>query len=224
VLRLYDRVMDSPIGSRVATVYFPGILFSVIVIGKLFALGESARTSYDPLHNLKLAHDVLGILFLAIYVGLVGFRAPVKRRLSSGWAALVALGGSFSLGFVVLAPVTTTSWPLFRVATVLVIGGTLWTIASMLVLGKCFGILPEVRGLVRKGPYRLVRHPVYLGEFVASIGLLLPVLSVTTVLIYCAFVALQVWRTYYEEAALSAAFPEYEEYARATSRLIPCIW
>ena len=43
----------------------------------------------------------------------------------------------------------------------------LWLLASVLALGRCFGVLPEARGLVTRGPYRTVRHPVYLGEIAA---------------------------------------------------------
>ena len=31
--------------------------------------------------------------------------------------------------------------------------------------------VPEARGLVTRGPYRLVRHPIYLGEYVGRAGL-----------------------------------------------------
>ena len=45
-------------------------------------------------------------------------------------------------------------------------------LVAALALGRCFGVLPEARGLVTHGPYRLVRHPLYLGELAAMGGLL----------------------------------------------------
>lgn len=44
--------------------------------------------------------------------------------------------------------------------------GAVFAIASLVSLGRCFAILPAFRGVVSGGTYRLVRHPIYLGEFV----------------------------------------------------------
>ncbi|MEM9696900.1 MAG: hypothetical protein AAGA56_30470, partial [Myxococcota bacterium] len=37
-------------------------------------------------------------------------------------------------------------------------------ILSLVTLGRSFAVLPSRRGLVRRGPYRLVRHPAYCAE------------------------------------------------------------
>ncbi|MGH7303806.1 MAG: methyltransferase family protein, partial [Candidatus Rokuibacteriota bacterium] len=42
--------------------------------------------------------------------------------------------------------------------------------ASLATLGRRFGVRPALRGLATKGPYRLVRHPIYLAYFIADIG------------------------------------------------------
>jgi protein-S-isoprenylcysteine O-methyltransferase Ste14 len=63
---------------------------------------------------------------------------------------------------------------------------------------------------------------VYLGELISAIGLLLAKPNVLIVLVFAVFVALQYWRTIYEERALSEAFPEhYPAYAKRVARLIP---
>ena len=90
------------------------------------------------------------------------------------------------------------------------------------ILGRCFGILPDVRGLVVRGPYRLVRHPLYLGELTAAIGIVIgsrhPVAAAGAWLV-C--LGLQIARTHYEESNLRAQFPAYEDYAARTKRILP---
>jgi len=91
----------------------------------------------------------------------------------------------------------------------------------VLALGRCFGVLPEARGLVTRGPYRLVRHPVYLGEIAALTGLTIAAPAPVHVAMLAVFIFAQLTRMRLEEAALTEAFPEYAAYAARTSRLLP---
>jgi len=85
-----------------------------------------------------------------------------------------------------------------------------------------FSLIPEARGLVRGGPYRIVRHPVYLAEIGLSLSLAFQGdLHTWSTLILGPFVCIQVIRSIYEERLLRATFPEYEEYSLKTSRLVP---
>jgi protein-S-isoprenylcysteine O-methyltransferase Ste14 len=104
----------------------------------------------------------------------------------------------------------------------LLVAGLVFSIASVAVLGRCFGILPDVRGLVVRGPYRLVRHPLYLGELTAAAGVVVgsrhPWAAAGAWLL-C--LGLQIARTHYEESNLRAEFPEYADYAACTKRIVP---
>jgi protein-S-isoprenylcysteine O-methyltransferase Ste14 len=97
----------------------------------------------------------------------------------------------------------------------------LWLLVSVLFLGRCFGVLPEARGVVRRGPYRLVRHPVYLGELGAWAGLAIAAPSVANGGVFAGLIVAQVVRMRLEERALAEAFPEYVAYASGTPSLIP---
>ena len=79
--------------------------------------------------------------------------------------------------------------------------------------------------VVRTGPYRIVRHPMYVGALVmypAMAGILGSMLALAiAALEMVAFL----WRTAREDRTLRSELPGYEEYARVTKyRLVPGIW
>jgi len=70
---------------------------------------------------------------------------------------------------------------------------------------------------VTGGPYALSRNPLYLGEGVASIGVVLPGFSPWHLLLLAVFVGSQVLRIRWEQQVLLAAFGD--EYARYLKRV-----
>jgi protein-S-isoprenylcysteine O-methyltransferase Ste14 len=107
------------------------------------------------------------------------------------------------------------------VGDAIAVAACVWLLASVLALGRCFGVLPEARGLVTRGPYRLVRHPVYLGEIVALAGLTIAAPTPAQLAVLAVFVTAQAMRMGMEEQALHDAFPEYASYAARTPRVLP---
>jgi protein-S-isoprenylcysteine O-methyltransferase Ste14 len=84
--------------------------------------------------------------------------------------------------------------------------------------------MAETRQLVTTGPYRFVRHPLYLAEEIAMVGVFVQFASVYTALLLAAQIAFQLRRMHNEELVLTASFPEYAAYQRHTARLVPGIY
>ncbi len=199
----------------------PAALWLVIAIRGWMALQVALASGAEwP----TLAHLSLNSIFLLLVAGLFVCRRPVQGRAARPVQALVAIAGTLALNLIGLLPPTTGGPLLLFLGGAMVVAGMAWSVVALAALGRCFGVFPEARGLVTRGPYRLVSHPLYLGEIVAGLGMVLPVLSPATLGIWVVFVALQCWRAVNEEQALVAVFPEYAAYRARTKHLVPFIW
>jgi len=112
----------------------------------------------------------LTVAFLALAVVLFLIRKPVAGKHSSIVGALVALAGTFAFSVPALGGVREDVPLLLGLSSVLVVAGSALAIVSLVHLGRCIGVMPEARGLVTSGPYRWVRHQVYLGEITSALG------------------------------------------------------
>jgi protein-S-isoprenylcysteine O-methyltransferase Ste14 len=180
----------------------------------------SAENNADLHHVLLALYSLLKTAVAAAFAACTIGRAKPHSRARDPLAYL-ACGVALSVVLATAGPTQRTAPALLAVGDAVAVCGCLWLLASVLVLGRCFGILPEARGLVRRGPYRFVRHPVYLGEITAFAGLTLAALVPRNVALLAVLVLAQVTRAHFEERALSAAFPEYVGYMKTTGRLFP---
>jgi protein-S-isoprenylcysteine O-methyltransferase Ste14 len=102
--------------------------------------------------------------------------------------------------------------------------GIIFDQVSRVYLGRRFGLLPANRGIVTTGPFRLIRHPIYLGWFVLTIGYVMAyptMLNATMTAVCLPFV---MWRITLEEELLTQD-PAYRAYCKNTPyRLIPGIF
>jgi len=202
---------------------WPAYIFALPLGARIWLLlgAQHGETLHD---RALLLQEGVTLVFLALVVVLFIVR---RRRIQGQHASLVpgvvAIAGTFLLSAAAYLPIeSTTSTTTLLAASAVVVVGTLFTIWSLATLGRCFGMFPEVRGLVTRGPYRLVRHPVYLGELASAVGLFLARPHPLVLACLGLFVVLQYWRTVYEERAMAAAYPgEYPAYARKVPRLVP---
>lgn len=98
-------------------------------------------------------------------------------------------------------------------------GLCLW---ALLTLGSRFGIAPADRGLTAQGPYRFLRHPMYLGELIFRLALVFSAPNVLQGLgLALVLAAIQVWRIVREERLIDG----YGCYQRIVRwRLLPGVW
>lgn len=174
--------------------------------------------------GLDIVRLLLTSAFYALMVVLLLVRRPAKRTRTTRMATVGAYCGSF-LPFALLF--NTDSGPVSigttSLSIVLMTVGLLFSVYSLSFLGRSFGALARARRLVRSGPYRYVRHPLYAGEFVTFAGAVVGQLTVYSAAIFCALVVVQVYRALQEENVLEQAFPEYAAYRQTTARFLPGI-
>ena len=113
---------------------------------------------------------------------------------------------------------------LHAISGLLIVIGTIGAIWAAFYLGRAFSILPQARQLATSGPYRLVRHPLYLFEIIAMLGVALQFRQPWAMIIFVVDAALQILRIGHEERVLAQAFPDYPAYAAKTSRLFPALY
>jgi protein-S-isoprenylcysteine O-methyltransferase Ste14 len=158
-------------------------------------------------------------------LGLIVIARQAVRRDASLLAMLATI---YSSCFFVLLEISDTvhlipDWT----GAALQLGGLGLALAAKVVLGRAFGILPAARGLVTAGPYRVVRHPMYLGYTISSAGFLLTNASLRNALVMAALLLVQLLRILREEEVLKRSnfAPSFADYcARVRCRILPFVF
>jgi protein-S-isoprenylcysteine O-methyltransferase Ste14 len=165
-----------------------------------------------------LLRTAVASAFALFTVGRTAPRQPSRNPVAFA-ACAVAMGAVVAFG----DPPASAPQAVVLTGDLIAVGFCVWLLISVLFLGRCFGVLPEARGLVTHGPYGVVRHPVYLGEIGACVGLAIAAPTIVNAALMSALVAAQVTRMKLEERALSSAFPEYASYSKVVPRVVPSI-
>jgi len=169
--------------------------------------------------------DWIYVLQHFIVFGIALTRPPPKVQdysIASSLAVVVAYAYPY-------AQVIYLRWSPGRVASpavglVLVTLAAALSLVSLLTMGKRFGVRPALRDLVTSGPYRFVRHPMYVSYMLGDIGYNLQEWNFVTLLLVMVGWMSLVYRIHAEEQVLSrhAQWRGYVVLVRY--RLFPGIW
>lgn len=151
-----------------------------------------------------------------------GGRAPLVANL--------AAFGSYLPALLVFSGSSTdpTALLLASSGALLAVVGVALVLRSRAELGPAWSLVPRAdqrTGLVTTGPYRLVRHPIYLGLTLIATGEALAFGSwPALVVLLFGIVPTFVWRARAEDSLLARTFDErYAAYRRRTRMIIPGI-
>jgi|YelNatPaOPRAMG01_1025707.scaffolds.fasta_scaffold00186_47 protein-S-isoprenylcysteine O-methyltransferase Ste14 len=156
----------------------------------------------------------------AIIMGALSLIRVAPRAVMLDVRAFAATGAMFAAPCL-MRPTSASSGVILSLALGLEIVGLVLSETARIYMGRSFGVLPANRGIVSRGPFRVVRHPVYLGWFILSTGFALAYPSARNFALLALTIPFMLWRIRLEEELL-AHDGEYRVYsAKVRYRLIP---
>jgi protein-S-isoprenylcysteine O-methyltransferase Ste14 len=192
---------------------------AVILLADVSALGRGGAPGGPGV--LRLIGEALVISFYVLMIWCYLRRGPAvatSRSVTAHAAAVAATWLPFVLPLLHGAP----PGPVRQaISDLLLMCGMAWAVWSLHVLGRNVSVLAQARDMVDRGPYRWVRHPLYTGEIVSSLGIAIGANSLAAVAVWVGLCGLQVYRALREEQVLLQALPGYRDYRSRTAALLP---
>jgi protein-S-isoprenylcysteine O-methyltransferase Ste14 len=173
---------------------------------------------------LRWAGTLLTVAFYVLVIWCYLRRGPARattRSVTARAAAVVATWIPFAIPLLHGSPPGAVRQ---GVSDVLLLAGLAWAVWSLRSLGRNLSVIPQARDVADAGPYRWIRHPLYAGEIVSSMGLTIAAHSLAAVAVWLGICALQVYRALREEQLLLAVLPGYGAYRSRTAALLPGIF
>jgi protein-S-isoprenylcysteine O-methyltransferase Ste14 len=196
----------------------------VTIVGLQQYVRQSSREVPDVLYILNIVMRLSVIAYLIVIAATLLVRVRPAAKARGVEPRISALVGTFLITVIVLFPRHELSAGAQIVSTLLTLGGTILAVFVLTQLRESFSIMAEARQLVTAGVYSVVRHPLYLAEEIAAIGVMMQFFSLWTTLILAAQIGFQLRRMRNEEVILAEIFPEYSAYRDRTARILPGIY
>jgi protein-S-isoprenylcysteine O-methyltransferase Ste14 len=159
------------------------------------------------------------LAFYGLLFALFVFRRPAWESVSRPRHWVLALGGTF-LPFCII-PMARPAAGLIAFGIGLQVIAMAIALTSLFTLGRSFGIIAARRAVVSHGPYRFVRHPLYVGEALWLLAAVLQNPSTFNAAVLAVQCACQ-WRRIVDEEQVLLNDPQYAQYRSVVPyRLIP---
>jgi protein-S-isoprenylcysteine O-methyltransferase Ste14 len=216
--RLYDALMRLPM------LIWSAFLGLVTLLSLQRYMRQADPTLPGALYILNVVMRASVIAYLVVIAATVVVRRRPVGKARGVEPRISALIGTFLLTAVVAFPRRDLSMIAGLASALLTLAGSAFAVVVLTQLRESFSIMAEARRLVTAGMYRLVRHPLYLAEEIAAIGVVMQFFSPLTALILVVQIGFQLRRMRNEEVILTAIFPEYPAYCKKTARIFPGIY
>lgn len=185
----------------------------LIVLSSFFLKSILVAAAAYPILLLLAASECLPVVLILI-------RRPGEIS-SSPSAFLTAFIGTAAP--LMLRPHVAPLMPTSLLALLMLLGLGV-NVSAKLALWRSFGLAAANRGVRAGGPYRLVRHPMYLGYFITEVGFLLGNPSLSNIAICAVTWTAQVLRIREEEKFLLSDESYRDLMHRVPFRLVPGIY
>ncbi|HEX6931825.1 MAG TPA: isoprenylcysteine carboxylmethyltransferase family protein [Streptosporangiaceae bacterium] len=194
---------------------------AIVLLHDIWSLANVRALTGPADGALRWAGTALTSLFYALIIWCYYRRAPAVATHGSaaGWVvAVIATMAPFPLPFFHSAP----PGPARQLAAdLLLMAGTAGAIWSLWYLGRNVSVIAQARAVADRGPYRLVRHPLYTAEMISALGLALAAGTIASLGAWIVLCAMQVYRARCEEQVLLRTLPAYADYRTRTPALVP---
>lgn len=180
------------------------------------------------------------LLLLAMWVGWLAYwavaargnkatqwREPVRANwlhYALAWIGTIVLAVPQAAPAILRAPFLPPGMIGAVVGLLLTALGLSLAIAARITLAGNWSAAVEIKedhALIRSGPYRYVRHPIYSGLLLAVLGSAIALDRWSALLAFVLIFASLWLKARHEEEGLRQALPDYGAYARKTAALIP---
>jgi len=189
-----------------------------------------------------LTRHPIGLIYMALWnvwwaITFIGRKKGQKSAYDQGQKWLVILSGSLSIPYMIVVPaleyahftgpiprngmLSWTGLVVFAIG-IAIQAVAMWQLRSFYTIR--LNVKPD-QALVTTGLYRRIRHPGYLSNLVAILGIGLAMSSIAMLILTIFIFALIHFRINSEEKMLMSAFgDQYRQYSQETWRLMPYIY
>ncbi len=224
-----------PIAVRVALTFLAGTAIFIALPLASWGADDVSGLLSQPARAAYFAAVVVLNAYASVRVPEFGKPRAQARRVVSRQRLAIRLLQVLPLLLLAGAPfcdrrgIAVIPWPRVRWAGVaLYVAGFLLMHLAEAHLGRLFSLevaIQDAHRLVTDGPYRLVRHPRYLGIVLFAAGLALVFRSWPALALAVAIKLVLLWRIRDEEALMADEFgAEWAAYARRSWRLLPGVY